>query len=347
MFLFELEDGMVIGEDLLTSSGIMILPAGVVVTQPIREHLESLGVDCVTIDPERKPETYEQHVNDEHFKVFNKEYVEAKNRLNDTFDRILDKNISKEDVSNMIDESWKMINKGYNTYNVMNMLYAMHDFSDSTYMHCMNVGMIAALLGKWLGWSEEDQRVLNACGMFHDIGKLVTPKSVLDKPGKLTSEEYEIMKLHTVKGYELLKDMDIDPRIINATIMHHERVDGSGYPLKIKGDKIDRFSKVIAIADVYEAMTANRVYRGPMCPFDVIAQFEATGFGIYETKYLVVFLQNIVDTYLHSKVELSDGEHAEVVLINRQQGSRPIVLTTTGRSVDLSRETNIKISNVF
>lgn len=346
LFVWELKEGMVVGKDILTTTGIMVIPSGVVITDAIKTHLESLGILNVTIDDEAKP-VEKTPVGTKEFKEFRDTYVKTKDKLNDAFDKIISKQITKEETEAIIDESWKMIDTSHNSYNMMEMIYSLHNYSDATYMHCMNVGMIAVLIGKWLGWKEDDLKLLNACGMFHDIGKLAISKEILDKPGRLTDAEYEEIKKHTIKGYEMLKGMGLDQRIINAAIMHHERCDGSGYPLKLTGNKIDRFSKIIAIADVYEAMTANRVYRGPMCPFDVIAQFENEGFGLYETKYLFVFLQNIVDTYLHSRVELNNGEHAEVVLINRQRGSKPVVMTTSGNTVDLMREPSLKIQNIL
>lgn len=341
---------MVVGRDLLTSTGIMIIPAGVMLTRAIIEHLRALGVDSVDIDENAKQDIGAldaSSIATEQFKKFNKKYVETKDKLNNTFGKILNRNINKSEIEQMVEESWSMLGKNYNSYNMLGMLYSMHSYSDTTYMHSMNVGMIASLIGKWLGWGPNEIKVLNACGMFHDIGKLMISKDIIDKPGKLTEEEYRTMKSHTVKGYELLKDMGLDPRIVNCTLMHHERCDGSGYPLGIKGDKIDAYSKIVAIADVYEAMTANRVYRGPICPFDVIAQFETEGFQMYETKYLLVFLQNIVDSYLHTDVRLNNGERAEIILINRQRGSKPVVMTTSGKPVDLSKEPGLKIERVY
>lgn len=350
VFIFDLEEGMVVGKDLLTASGIMIIPAGVTLTHAIIGHLRALGVDSVVINENvrREEEVLEASaIATEQFKKFNKKYVQTKDKLNNAFGKILNKNIDKGEIEQMVEESWSTLGKNYNSYNMLGMLYSMHNYSDTTYMHCMNVGMIASLIGKWLGWSTEDIKTLNACGMFHDIGKLLISKDIIDKPGKLTDREYGVMKNHTVKGYELLKDMGIDPRIVNCALMHHERCDGSGYPFGVKADKIDAFSKVVAIADVYEAMTANRIYRGPICPFDVIAQFETEGFQMYETKYLLVFLQNIVDSYLHTDVRLNNGERAEIILINRQRGSKPVVMTTSGRPVDLSKEPGLRIEQVY
>lgn len=348
VFVSDLQEGMVIGQDTYTTSGIMIIPSGVVVTKPIIDHLTVLGLIEVIIDENahavQEPDI---PVEEKKFVEFNKKYTESKDSLNNTFAKILQSDVNKEDVEALIDSSWKMLDEDTNTYEMLGMIYSMHSYSDATYMHCMNVGVIATLIGKWLGWKEENLKILNACGMFHDIGKLAIDKEILEKPGKLTDHEYAIIKTHTIKGYELLKNTQIDKRIINATLMHHERCDGSGYPLKLKGDKLDDYTKIIAIADVYEALTANRVYRASMCPFDVIAQFENTGFGVFDTKILLVFLQNIINSYLHSQVKLNNGESAEVVLINKQAGSKPVLITSSGRTIDLMKEPNIKISEVI
>lgn len=346
VFTEDLKEGMVVGADSYTTTGLMIVPAGIVITKPIIDHLRALGVETVWINDEvSKPDKIIE--TKESFADFQKDYGKAKDKLNNTFGKMLKKSADKAEIETMIEESWQMLDRDTNSYDMIGMLYSMHNYSDITYMHCMNVGLIAALIGRWLKWSEEDIKLLNTCGLFHDIGKLLIPKEILDKPGKLSDKEYEIIKTHTIKGYELIKDYGLDERIVNCVLMHHERCNGSGYPFGLKGNRLDRFTKVIAIADVYEAMTATRVYRGPVCPFDVIAQFENNGFDLYETEYLLVFLQNIVNCYLHSSVRLSNGETAEIVLINRQKGSKPVVMTTGGRPVDLLKEKNLKIDELI
>ena len=107
--------------------------------------------------------------------------------------------------------------------------------------------------------------------------------------------------------------------------MHHEKCDGKGYPLGYTSDKIDKFAKIVAIADVYDAMTAARVYRGPLCPFKVIEIFEQEGFQKYDTKYILTFLENVVSTYLSHRVRLSDGREGTIFFINKQKLSRPII----------------------
>ena len=349
-FVSDLVEGMVTAKNIYTSDGLLVIPAKVTLTEPIIRHLDALGIFTVVIEEESDKAVSTPETNIEktpEFQEFKKAYIENKNRLNDAFNQVLDRKTKIEDVTELIEDSWQFCNKATNSYDTINMLYSMHSYSDTTYMHSMNVGVIASLLGQWLGWSEEDQKVLYSCGLFHDVGKLAIPQEVLHKPGKLTDEEYAIIKTHTTEGYNLLKDIGLDSRIVNAALMHHERCDGRGYPLGLNRDTICRFSKVIAIADVYEAMTANRVYRSGMCPFDVIARIEEDGFMQFETEYLLVFLNNIVDTYLNSKVELSNGEKAEIILINRQKGSRPLVMTSSGRAIDLYKDTSVKIDSVI
>lgn len=348
MFIDELQEGMVVGKDIYTSQGIMIISAGVVITEAIINHLVSLGIYTVDIDENAVVRDYVRSEQEQKaFEKFSHQYTEVEDELSNTMNKIVDKNFDKKDVDELIKSSWNMLSSEHNSYNMINLLYSMSKYSDSTFTHCMNVGMIAALLGKWLGWSKEDIKMLNACGMFHDIGKLVIDKDIINKPGKLTDEEYATIKNHTVEGYKLLKQTGMDQRVLNSAIMHHERCDGTGYPFGLKADKIDEFSKVIAIADVYDAMTAKRAYRLPICPFDVVAEFERTGFDQFEAKYLFVFLENIVDSYLHSNVRLNNGEKAEIVLINKTRNSKPVVLTTSGRPIDLSKEPGMKIEEVF
>ena len=119
--------------------------------------------------------------------------------------------------------------------------------------------------------------------------------------------------------------------------MHHERCDGSGYPLALTEGDIDDFALIVAIADVYDAMTAARIYRAPLCPFEVIAEFEKEGLQKYKPKYILTFLEHIATTYQNNRVMLSNGESAKIVLLNQQVFSKPLVQLTDGSCIDLNR----------
>ena len=152
-----------------------------------------------------------------------------------------------------------------------------------------------------------------------------------------------MIKSHTTNGYKILQPLELDERIKLAALMHHERIDGSGYPSHLVDEQIDQFAKIIAILDSYEAMTSYRSYRAPLCPFTVIEIFEKDGYGKYDTGYYMTFLERMVEEYIGKEVELNDGTVCVVVLINKQKYSRPMVRTEDGKYIDLATQKNLSI----
>lgn len=226
------------------------------------------------------------------------------------------------------------------------MLHNMRAYDDLTYAHCLNVALICNVFAGWLHFSQEDIELATLCGLFHDIGKLCIPDSIIKKPDRLTNEEYDVIKTHTIEGYKILQNQPVNDHIKNAALMHHERCDGSGYPFGLTGNRIDKFAKIVSIADVYDAMTAARVYRGPLCPFTVIDIFEKEGLQKYESEYILCFLKNVVLTYIGQRVRLTNGQEGDVVFINPQQFSRPMI-KCGDTFVDLSKQKDIAIERLL
>jgi putative nucleotidyltransferase with HDIG domain len=200
-------------------------------------------------------------------------------------------------------------------------------------------------MGKWLHFMPDDLEVITLCGLLHDIGKLMIPNKIITKPDRLTDEEFSTIKTHTIRGYNLLKTKQIDSRIKHAALMHHERCDGSGYPYGFFSDQIDHFAKLVAIADVYDAMTCSRVYRGPLCPFEVVNIFETEGLTKYDPKCIIIFLESIVQTYIHNRVRLNNNQEGEIIMINKLDLSRPVV-KVGDEFVDLSKKRNLFIESL-
>ena len=137
-------------------------------------------------------------------------------------------------------------------------------------------------------------------------------------------------------------EYNISEAIKESALMHHERCDGSGYPLGIGENRINPYAKIVAIADVYDAMTAARVYRGPLCPFKVISIFETEGLQKYDSHYILTFLEHIANTYMNNRVRLSNGKEGDVVFMNKNSLSKPMI--RCGKEfIDLSKETDIYI----
>ena len=218
---------------------------------------------------------------------------------------------------------------------------------DMTHAHCLNSALIAGVFGTWWRLSKEDIFLLIQCGFFYDIGKLELPQELLWKPDKLTDLDFAKLKTHTMLGFNLLKDQHLNEHVIKATLMHHERCDGSGYPSKLRSDKIDIFAKYIAVIDAYEAMTSARTYRQSLNPFQVIENFERDGYVKYDEAILRPILYHIASTQLHFNVRLSNDVEAEIMEINKAHLSRPLLLKADGEKIDLSRQPELKIAAIY
>lgn len=291
-------------------------------------------------------QTHSQQIRDSsHFKKFEDNFQEQTETftyaLNDIASRSTDVNIDS-----LFDAASGIMAGASSPYQLMDILSNIRYFDDSTYAHSLNVAMLANILGHWLHFDEHDLKLLTVAGMLHDIGKVLIPPEIIKKPGRLTKKEYEIIKEHSLKGYKLLKEKNVDESIAQAALLHHEKCDGSGYPMGLTGYKINELAKLITIVDVYEAMTANRCYREGICPFSVIRMFEEDGYTKYDPKYLIPFLQGISDTYLHNTVLLSDGRLGEVILTNKTAVSRPGVMVD-GEFIDLSKHHELNIVEIL
>lgn len=240
------------------------------------------------------------------------------------------------DFDALLNSVKSLITPGQTIIQYFDMLHNLRSSDDSVYGHSLNVAMISRVLGKWLKWSPSDLDNLVIAGLLHDIGKITIPPEILNKEGKLTDEEFEQIRWHPRAGYELVRDLKIDSRIKKAVLQHHERCDGSGYPMKADEIMLDDFAMVIAIADVYDAMTAARKYRAPLCPFQVIREFEHDGYHKYKTEYLLTFLRHIATTYQNNRVILSDGQAAKIILLNQNSLSTPLVQLDDGSCIDLA-----------
>lgn len=229
---------------------------------------------------------------------------------------------------------------------ILEMLNCIRSIDTSTYAHCLNVAILSRLMGRWLHYSPEEIDTLTLCGLFHDIGKSKIPKQVLMKPDQLNEDEYSIMKKHSLYGYEILKPLPIDPRIKRVALMHHERSDGTGYPLGLSETDIDPLSVIVSIADVYDAMTTDRVYRDAICPFEVIETFEKEGFTKYNEDYVTIFLNHIVDTYMNYYVLLNNGSYGQVVLKNKKHLSRPTIYLSSREFLDLTLHPELYIKDI-
>lgn len=282
----------------------------------------------------------------EEFKAFKAGYEKEVKQLEVTFQNIISQQSQVIGISELCKQATSMLEDARGGIHLFDILHNLRDYDDSTFNHCMNVALICNVFADWMKMSSMEKEIATVCGLLHDIGKLRIPDQIVKKPSKLTNEEYDIIKTHPMEGYNILFESRFNRSVQNAALMHHERYDGSGYPLGLKGNQIDKFAKMVAIADVYDAMTAARVYRGALCPFKVIEMFEKEGLSMFDPEYILTFMENIVQTYIRNWVRLSDGREGEIVMLNKQKLSRPVILCGT-EFINLADHPDIKVEEIL
>lgn len=218
-------------------------------------------------------------------------------------------------------------------------LLGLRSKSNDTYLHSINVAVYSAVIGQGMGMKKGLLKELCASALLHDVGKLQVPKRILEKKEKLTEEEYELIKKHTEYGYELLKEQTLlTSKIRMGVYMHHENVDGTGYPLGITGKEIYLFAKIIHIADVYDALVSKRSYKEPELPGTSVQYLMNHAGTMFQPELVCIFI-NYVPLYPKGRtVLLNTGEQA-IVVENRQNHTMyPVIRLFDGTTIDLYEE---------
>lgn len=343
--------GMITAEDVYNYNNQLILSKGLILNDKTITKLafysilyvkvEDLSMETPSDEPPYEPSYSEKIQASPEFIKFRQEFETDVNNFKLAINDVVEKG-SPLDVDKLMNYTLNILEVGSTTPNLFDMLHNMREYDDTTYVHSMNVALICNVFARWLRMNEDEIRLATISGLLHDIGKTQIPDDIIKKPGKLTDYEYNIVKTHPQEGYRVLKSSDLDPVILDAILMHHERCDGSGYPFGLKGSKIGIYAKMVSIADVYDAMTSARIYRGPLCPFKAISLFESEGLSKYDPLYIMTFLENVVNTYLLNRVRLNNGLTGDIVFIHKDKLSSPTVKTDHG-FLDLSLHPDITI----
>ncbi len=197
-----------------------------------------------------------------------------------------------------------------------------------TAQHSMNVCIFSIALGRQINLSQEELNNVGLCGLMHDMGKIAVPLEILNKPGRLTLEELAIMQSHTTKGWQILMDASgMYPGAIDVAYMHHERLDGKGYPRQLKAEQITPYARLVAIVDMYDAVSSDRVYQKGRSHLEAIKVLtQASSFGHLESGLVVKFIECLGIYPAGSLVELSSGEVAIVLEVNPKLKLKPKVM---------------------
>ncbi len=220
---------------------------------------------------------------------------------------------------------------------------------DYTARHSLRVSILALAFGRHLGFDEEDLNLLGMGALLHDVGKMRVPGTILNKPGKLTDREYEIMKSHVPMGVEILERTNAIPlKALEVSRLHHERYGGKGYMENLKGDQITEFGLISAIVDVYDAITSDRVYKDGIASLDALKKMYEWRGRDFHPALLEQFIQCIGIFPIGSVVVLNTNEVGVIRTLNREQRLKPQVVLVmkpdktrypTLRAVNLALET--------
>lgn len=327
--------GCFLGDDVYTAGGNMIVPEDTLITEYIVKKLHEFKIKKVYIYKTNAIHG-DEYLDNSVISDAQKKYIED---VNIAKIMIQDLAAGKElDFSKAEDVSEHIYSKLNDCSSLMDCVNSVRIADEYTYSHLLNVSVYAMLLAKWMGLSNNQVKDVVMAGLLHDIGKSQIPLEILNKKGPLTPSEFEIMKKHTVYGYEMIKNnKDISNDVKRAVIMHHEKEDGTGYPFGIKGDQKNLYSKIITVADIFDAITSERVYRGRQTPFEAFKEFEKIGFNSVDPKVMMVLFSNMPHYYIGSKVKMENGEIGEIVYVPNQCVYAPVV-RVNDNFYDLTRE---------
>ena len=274
-----------------------------------------------------------------------KEIDQASKQMEEIFDVVSETGVVP--VEEIKDYILPTIRQAAEIPHIYHLFYELKTKDEYTYRHTICVGIIATMIGKWLNLSQSDLFDLSLGATLHDIGKARVPQDILNKPGRLTQEEYQEMKRHAVYGYNLLRNIpEINERVGLIALQHHEREDGRGYPFSLRSEKIERLAKIVAIADVYHAMSSSRVYHQAEPFHIVISQMQSDVFGKFDPEIMLVFLFKIMDSLVGRKVLLSNGDEGTIIMIDPFEPLRALV-RSEDTLIDLRLNRGLRISRVL
>lgn len=349
----DLQPGMVIARTVYSPFGEPLLKKGIEVRSAYINNLKRLGINAVYVEDERMEGAEAQEIISEESKL------EAKQVMREYKNCVTTKSVYREmerPILNVVD---KIIYEVINKDNVVLDLYDIKTADSYTYDHCLSVGTLSVILGIKHGLTYDELLQVGLGSFLHDLGKNKVPPQILNKNGSLTSKEFNYIKEHPLSGYNKFKKSPIYSEIAgNIILQHHERYEGHGYPYGLKRSQISPYAQIVAISDVYDAITSDRPYRKAFAPHEAIEMFLALGGIDFDLNILNTFLSFIPAYPVGTHVILNNGESGLVIGNTPGFPNRPKIRILYKHEkgifsqlrnpyeVDLSQNTDLVVSSV-
>ena len=345
----DLEKGMRLDQEIMDSSGRVLISKGTYIDDLHIKFLHNSGIDQIKIVFETEDDSSEVEISDETKALIEKNTVEdrhtvrlsedIKERVGQGVQYLFDNPDSDgfaEYTANIAEALTSAITKNNAVALDINMIKVSDEY---TFKHSVDVATMAMIIGKKYGLNEKQLEEIGISGLLHDLGKSKIPLEVLNKPGKLTDEEFAIMKKHTIFGYEIVKNKkQFNSNIMMGILQHHEKISGRGYPLGLTEEKIHNYAKIISVADVYDALVTERPYKKGLSKRTAVEMIMAMT-GDIDMKAMQSFLKSIILYPVGSIVNLSNGEKAQVLENDINYVLRPKVIGLDSHKIyDLSND---------
>lgn len=345
-----IEPGMVVGRSIYNSEGRPLLGVGMVLNEKYIRRLKELGIGAIFIKDSLFDQCEEPvDIISEQTRLESINAVKEIYKSFETKKRMSTERISRT-VNNLIDE---LISKPEILVNCADI--RSHD--DYTFAHSVQVCVLSLMTGITLGCDHKQLKEMGTGALTHDIGKTLIDIELLNKPGKLTPKEYEMIKNHAQFGFDILRsDQQFSLLSAHIALQHHELGDGKGYPRGISGKEIHPYARIVTVADVFDALVADRPYRKAYSTDQAIAIMKQRSGASFEPAYLEALFSNIAQFPIGSVVALNTQEIAIIVDNNRETPTRPVVRVIIDRhnrelnkplEIDLTKDHLVEISRVL
>ncbi|MEI5908087.1 HD domain-containing phosphohydrolase [Bacillus spongiae] len=327
--------GKVLGEDIYSIQGTLLLKKGTIIKEShillLQNH--KFGQMIPMQEKTKKPLVSKNEL----------EYDQFSQYLASEFKRIQD-GLSLSNVTAILRNFSSLLEKTLDDIAITSLFKKQTNSNDYLTQHSIHVGILSAMIGKILSFSRQECILLGHMGLLHDIGMLKIPNHLVTKSEPLTTAEVKVVRSHTSTGYDMLKEVAyISPLIAQAALLHHERVDGSGYPMAIKESKIHIMIQIISVADVFNAICSDRPYSSQQPYLTAVSNLMNE---VRSTKLnpavVIPFTHYVMRQHLRQKVELNSGEVAEVMFIHQNEPDQPLIKVGT-EYIDLRKHTKLKI----
>lgn len=335
----DIQPGMIVGQPVFTETGREIIAEGTALTEKLIEGLIRLGIrDLVIVEYDFVSSMDKAYLLEEGFVSH---YDQALQELKNVFQLVrFGYDINMGEIWDVTGAVIPLVDGG----KAIGHIHNLHRSEEYLLHHSLHVAVLAGILARWLGYDNKVLAQVIVAGLLHDIGKMKVPDSIINKPGQLSSEEMDTVKLHTVRGYNMVKESrTLSKEVLCGILQHHERVDGQGYPIGLTGETIHQFAKIIAVADCYDAMTSDKVYGKKRTPFEVIEILADEMVAKLDVNICTVFLTQIRDCLNGYLVLLSDDRKAQIVHIPQKLKTLPVVRTEDGQFIDLEKNRTISL----